>query len=250
MLYETSLLEAFRQFVARDADRLEYFFLAEDPKYAVHSSLSHMMGVIRDKIARAKNRFFVRRGQLLSEELFRALKAARRPVCLFATSFSLKAFLEDMKLKNRALRLFKRSRILTTGGFKGRTREVSRAGMCRMVNRILGVDANHCLSEYGMTELSSQFYEANRVRRGKSPRYFQGPAWTRCAAVSPVTGRALPAGSKGLLRVWDLANRGSVCAVQTEDLVIARENGFSWVGRAPDAVLRGCSLSYEELFHG
>jgi hypothetical protein len=45
-----------------------------------------------------------------------------------------------------------------------------------------------------------------------------------------------------LLRVIDLANIGSVMAVQTEDLAARRGDGFELLGRAASAEPRGCSL--------
>jgi hypothetical protein len=50
----------------------------------------------------------------------------------------------------------------------------------------------------------------------------------------------------GLLRIDDLANIGSVCAVQTSDLAQRCEGGIVLLGRAPGAVARGCSLAVEE----
>ena len=47
----------------------------------------------------------------------------------------------------------------------------------------------------------------------------------------------------------DLANLNSVVAVQTEDMGVAHPGGgFTLLGRAPGAVLRGCSLTAEDLF--
>jgi hypothetical protein len=45
-----------------------------------------------------------------------------------------------------------------------------------------------------------------------------------------------------LLRVFDLANVRSVMAVQTEDLVVRRGEGFELLGRLPRAEAKGCSL--------
>ena len=53
--------------------------------------------------------------------------------------------------------------------------------------------------------------------------------------------------NRSMLRHYDLANRGSVMAVETEDLGRAKGEGFELLGRAPGAVIRGCSLAYESL---
>ena len=49
-------------------------------------------------------------------------------------------------------------------------------------------------------------------------------------------------GETGLLQVFDLANVWSVLAIQTEDLVVRRGDGFELLGRAAQAEPRGCSL--------
>ena len=57
----------------------------------------------------------------------------------------------------------------------------------------------------------------------------------------PVQGDAV-----GLLRIDDLANLDSVCAIQTSDLAQRCEDGVIVLGRAPDAVARGCSLAVDQ----
>ena len=76
------------------------------------------------------------------------------------------------------------------------------------------------------------------------------PHWARTAVVDPETLEELPAGQTGLLKHIDLANRGSVIAIQTEDLGHTAEAGFEIVGRAPAAEARGCSLALDQLLRG
>ncbi len=74
-----------------------------------------------------------------------------------------------------------------------------------------------------------------------------GPAWTRTLVMDVLTGREAKKGKVGVLRHFDLANRGSVMAIQTEDLGRATGEGFELMGRARGSDLRGCSLTYEEF---
>jgi hypothetical protein len=92
-----------------------------------------------------------------------------------------------------------------------------------------------------MSELSSQAYDTtpHQLERG---RVFRFPPWARVQVISPETGREVPEGETGLLRIWDLANVWSVLAIQTEDMAVRRGNGFELVGRAVQAEPRGCSL--------
>ena len=138
------------------------------------------------------------------------------------------------------------SRIMQTGGFKGRSREVDPTQMRVLLSERYGVAETHIVSEYGMTELSSQMYEtclvdslAGRVRT----RRYAAPWWVRVTPVDPIT---LEPSSEGILRIEDCANLDSVAAIQTADRARLLADGFELLGRDPNAVPRGCSLAIEE----
>jgi len=106
------------------------------------------------------------------------------------------------------------------------------------------------VNEYGMTEMGSQFYD-NTLKNHHlgiiEPRYKVIPPWVRTVVVDPETFQEAPVGTLGLLRHYDLANWGSVMAIQTEDVGCLIGEGFEIVGRAKGAEARGCSLAMEEL---
>ncbi|HTI72174.1 MAG TPA: acyl-protein synthetase, partial [Candidatus Limnocylindria bacterium] len=104
----------------------------------------------------------------------------------------------------------------------------------------LGIVAQNVVSEYGMSELSSQAYETRDA--AGTPSGYQFPPWVRIRLVSPESGREVPDGQPGLLQILDLANVWSVAAVQTGDLAIKSEGSFKLLGRAPKSEVRGCSL--------
>ena len=99
--------------------------------------------------------------------------------------------------------------------------------------------------------MCSQFYDnvlRDRVIHGEvRPRHKVGPPWVRTQAVDPETLEPLPPGEVGILRHYDLANLGSVLAVQTEDLGREVEGGFVVLGRASGAPPRGCSIATDML---
>jgi len=99
--------------------------------------------------------------------------------------------------------------------------------------------------EYGMTELTSQFYTG--VLRGGDADVFVGPPWLKARILDPVTLREAPAGKPGLVAVFDLANLGSAVHLLVEDVGIAGGGGLRLLGRACGAELRGCSLTVETL---
>jgi hypothetical protein len=130
--------------------------------------------------------------------------------------------------------------VFETGGYKGRSREIDKRELRRLLERRLGVPATNIVSEYGMSELSSQAYDGQVGASGE--RAFQFPPWARAEVISLETDEPADEGETGLLRVYDLANVGSVMAIQTEDLALRRGRGFELLGRASESQPRGCSL--------
>jgi acyl-CoA synthetase (AMP-forming)/AMP-acid ligase II len=117
------------------------------------------------------------------------------------------------------------------------------------------VPESNIVQEYGMTELSSQCYEttlrASVLKQNTiTPRRLWVPGWVRVRTIDPDTLGALPNGRVGLLRIDDLANVGSVCAIQTSDLARIDSHGLTVLGRAPDSVARGCSIAVDAWLGG
>jgi hypothetical protein len=200
-----------------------------------------MMDLVNRRFAKNRGRFYVERATPRFDALLKDLRRPRKKVLLLATAFALKAFLDHMARDRIRLVLPAGSRLMETGGFKGRVTEISKPSLYRLCARRLGIRRTHCVGEYGMTELSSQYYS-----RARGP--FVGPAWLRAVVVDPRDGQECPRGRAGLLKHVDLANLGSVMAVQTEDLGRAEPGGgFELLGRAKDSQARGCSLTYERF---
>ena len=171
-----------------------------------------------------------------ADHLTRVLDTSERTVVI-GTSF---AFVHaEEALGTRRFCLPPGSRVMQTGGFKGRSREVEKSELQAALAARYGVPEDAILGEYGMTELSSQAYEVTEGRR----HYRFGP-WVRVGIVDPVT--LEPTDGEGLLRIDDPANLDSCCMIQTADRARRVGDGFELLGRARGAVARGCSLAVEE----
>ena len=226
-LYEVSLLAGFDAALPTRPAKL--WALMPEPSASPNSSLSHMLGAL------SAERFFWDNDAVLSE----ALLTLTEPVTLFGTAF---AFVQLFDGTDQNWQLPAGSIVIETGGFKGRTREVPREELYGLFTARLGVPARQCFSEYGMSEMASQFYG-----QGLDP-VKRGPHWVRTRTIDPATGKDTPTGTPGLLRHYDLANFNSVLALQTQDLGTLTPGGFVLHGRAADAEVRGCSLTVEELW--
>ena len=186
----------------------------------------------------------------LSEACAAAERAAV-PAVVMGASFAFVKLLDA--LGDQRLPLPARSRIMHTGGFKGRSREVAPDELLRRMATTFAIPPHAVVGEYGMTELSSQLYEGTwRAAQGlatPSARHgvFVAPPWLRAAAVDPETLVPLPEGEIGILRFEDLANVDSALVVQTADRGRCRGSTVELLGRLAGAPPRGCSLAVEEL---
>ena len=226
-LYEISLRAGFA--AAFPGRPRPLWALMPGPDAAPHSSLSHMLGALDAE------RFFWNDDAALTV----ALAHIGEPVALFGTAF---AFVQLFDGTAQRWHLPVGSLVIETGGFKGRTREVPREELYALFETRLGIPMENCHSEYGMSEMASQFYG-----RGLDPLK-RGPHWVRTRAIDPETGEDAAPGTPGLLRHYDLANWNSVQALQTQDGGLLTPDGFVLHGRATDAEVRGCSLTVEELW--
>jgi hypothetical protein len=158
------------------------------------------------------------------------------PVLLLGTAFAfMNIFDQGVRIKLPA-----GSRAMETGGYKGRSREVSKRELYRLFQERFSID--YVINEYGMTELSTQFYDEKPGSDVKDV-----PHWARVLVIDPHTGKQALPGERGLIRIFDLANLWSAMCVQTEDLGVAGGDGFEILGRAAGAEVRGCSLNAEIL---
>jgi len=185
-----------------------------------------------------------------------AARAAERAQTLLvlATSFALVGLLDA--LQGRTLPLPADAVVMQTGGFKGKTREIEPSELRAAVARSFAVSQAQIVSEYGMTELTSQLYEATvpgsaleRERHG-APGVYAEPPWLRVVPVDPTSLEPVPSGEVGIARIVDLGNVDSAVAIQTQDRVRRVEGGIMLLGRAEGAPARGCSLAIEEFLAG
>jgi hypothetical protein len=252
-LYHASLLKNFTAYLLPDGLRPRMLILAPPPDLHPASSLSHMLEVVRKAKGGEGSAYFVGETGMDLAGLIRSLReveSQQEPVCLLGTSFAFVHFLDVCLQEGWTFQLPEGSRLMDTGGFKGRSREISRDDLWGLYGKILGIPEVLCINEYGMTEMGSQFYD-NVLRErwlGRSRvRFKEVPPWVRTRILDPTTLDEVPEGQVGLLAHYDLANCGSVLAIETEDLGYRVADGFEVVGRAPGAETRGCSLTVEEL---
>lgn len=267
-LYRENLLPNFSaRLLESPGETLPILCLLPSEETAPDSSLSFMMAEAIRSFGTDSSGFFVgSEGSIESRSFLAALEMAARmggPVLVAGTAFSFVSWTEKALEKGWKINLPHGSRIMETGGYKGRSTELPRAQLYASLTEALGVPEGRIVNEYGMTELLSQFYEpvlslgsgtlagegsetmAGAV--GLDDRFLSSPPWVRTSVLDPMTLGPQTRGQVGILAHFDLANLGSVAAVLTEDLGLHVPGGIRLVGRAPGSEPRGCSLAMEDF---
>ncbi len=263
--YRAAMLRSFAAYCLVNIKKMRLFFLGPTFELFPNSSLGYMFSGIRDEFGDEKSAVFFSPEKADADGLQKTLDEASQenaPVFILGTALALLECLEIFQRRNRKFQLPAGSRILDTGGYKSRRVEIKRPEFQNRLGETFGVPREYLLNEYGMTELSSQFYESrlpgipsrqerpttHALRFTPYALHFP-PPWVRVVAVDPEHLEILPPGEIGLLRIFDLANVDSVMAIQTEDLGRAWQDRLELIGRAAGAELRGCSLLTETIAH-
>jgi hypothetical protein len=250
--YDVGAVAFGRRWLARDLERrVPVVVLGPSPDEAPDSSLVHMCAAFALAFGTeaAVDATFVIKGDVIDAALFDArvayALAEEEPMIVLATSFALVHFLEGMD--EIQFPLPPGSRVMQTGGFKGKSREVDRAELRTEVARVFDIDPRAVVSEYGMTELSSQFYERTLFDADAPEGVYAEPPWARVVPVDPETLAPVAPGEVGIAKIIDLLNVDSAAAVLAQDRVRRVDGGFELLGRAPGAPPRGCSIAIDEI---
>jgi len=251
-LYDAGAKAAARYALFPDRPRMQLVILAPSEGELADSSLSYMLARFVDWFGDERTRYVWPVGDARARTLDELLRTAERraePLALLGTSFAFVHALDA--LADARYRLPAGSRVMQTGGFKGRSREVAPDAMRAWLSETFAIPEDLVVAEYGMTELSCQLYESSLRRavlgEAKGPRRLWAPGFARVSVVDPESLLPVEDAQPGLVRIDDLTNLDSVSAIQTADLGSLDAHGLHLLGRATGAVARGCSITADEL---
>lgn len=246
-VWQRSMLDNFRARFMRGRDRIRMGILFPDDGELPNSSLAHYLSLARRACGTPDSQGFIDAGGLDLDGLLAALaraEAGGEPYALLGASYSFVPVLDALAAQGRRFALPEGSLILDTGGFKGQSRELAPDAFYDALSAAFGVPRASCINMYGMTELSSQFYDdGNAV----CPSVKSGPHWVRSRVVDPLTGADLPDGERGVLVHHDLAHFNCVSAILTEDAGEIVPGGFLLLGRVDGEASKGCSVAVAEF---
>lgn len=246
-VYDRSMSANFRQGFMAGHERLRMGILFPTEPMMPNSSLAHYLALALGEFGAPGSRYFVGPMGLETDALIAFLRRAQQghePVGLLGASFSFVHLMDALAQRGESFQMPSGSRLLDTGGFKGQSREMPMDTFYQRLSVALGIGRGDCINMYGMTELSTQFYDRGNA---SVPSVKRGPPWIRSRVLDPVTGLSVPQGERGILAHCDLGNFNSVTTVLTEDVGIAVDDGFLLLGRAEGAQAKGCSVAVDEF---
>ena len=251
-VYDASMIANFRRRVMQGQDRIRMGILFPTEEAMPNSSLAHYLALAVREFGTADSHYLVHEDGIDTMRAIIELAHAEQtgePYALLGASYSFVHLMDTLKETDEIGFLPAGSRIMDTGGFKGQSRELALDDFYKQLSSTFGVTRSQCINMYGMTELSTQFYD-----RGNEtcPSVKSGPHWIRTRVVNPLTNDEVPPGDKGILAHCDLAHFNVVSTILTEDAGIKieggeTEDGFLLLGRADGAEAQGCSMAVEEF---
>ena len=248
-LYDASMLAAFQQHImgGNELEVIKMIVLFPTKQQLPHSSLAHYLHLAVQYFGTDDSSYAVNEQGVDVERVVKLLESAEQagePVLLIGATFSFVHLLEQLQYLGRSFQLPTGSKLMDTGGTKGRSREVEQEQLYSECVELLGITRSGCSNMYGMTELSTQYYETSHDKPGQK----FGPPWIATRVVNPLTGKELPVGEVGVIVHCDLGNVNSVTTILTDDLgYMTEDGGILLLGRAQGAAAKGCSLVMEEF---
>ncbi|MFT5486770.1 MAG: hypothetical protein ACI9JL_001843 [Paracoccaceae bacterium] len=246
-VYDASMIRGFKQYFMPDRDRIDMSILFPTEGVMPNSSLAHYLALALAHFGTSDSGYAMQGDGIAFDQLFDTLDRAQAtgtPYALLGASYSYVPLLDEMQHRGLSFSLPAGSRLFDTGGFKGQSRELGLDDFYDQLSAGFGVPREKCTNMYGMTELSTQFYD-----RGNAvcPSVKSGPHWIRSRVINPLTGEDVPFGETGVLVHCDLAHFNIVSTILTEDAGVETDDGFVLLGRADGAEAKGCSMAVEEF---
>ncbi|WP_265416560.1 LuxE/PaaK family acyltransferase [Alkalihalobacillus deserti] len=250
-VYDLSMKTHFKPYILPDLEKIKMFVLFPEENQMPNSSLAHYLHIAEKTFGTDDSMYVFSKDGFQVENLIEELQLAEKkdePVLLIGATFSFIHLLDECKSKNLQFRLPAKSRIMDTGGAKGRSREIDPIEFKKEMSDLFTIPIEMSVNMYGMTELSSQFYDRNLSEDGKgNSTKKQAPHWVKTIILDIERMEEKTLGEKGIIVHYDLANLNSVMGILTEDIGIKEEDGFYLLGRAEGAEAKGCSLAVEQF---
>jgi len=156
------------------------------------------------------------------------------PLAILGATHGLDYFMDACLQAGVSFRLPAGSRIMDSGGFMGRYAATPPEQFFTNCEKVFGVARQYCVNAFWLCESSTVYFDsvlADAINLGSRERCKIPPPWTRVQIVDPLTFRQVNRGETGLIRLFDLSNRGMAAVVQTDKMGYEVADGFEVVGK-------------------
>lgn len=246
-VYDASMIKNFGHRVMQNLDHIRMGIVFPTEEAMPNSSLAHYLAVAVREFGTEESHYLINANGFDTMRLIVELAHAEQtgePYALLGASYSFVNLMDELDQMGEIGLLPAGSTIMDTGGFKGQSREMAGDEFYGRLSSKFGVPRDRCINMYGMTELSTQFYDWGNEQ---SPSVKSGPHWIKSRVINPLTYEEVPHGEKGVLVHCDLAHFNVVSTILTEDAGIEVDGGFLLLGRADGVEAKGCSMAVEEF---
>ncbi len=228
-----------KEFVFPDVERMKIMLLVPSPRVAPGMPMAYGLEQAKNEFGTADSKYYITPNGLEVSELVADLKEAEEkgdPVCLMGATSGFVFFYNHCREQGIRFTLPPGSRVCDGGGYQGTFGECSRERFYEVVKDLFGIPVHYCVNTLGMGESGTNYFD-NVLRdhlRGlpAGERYKCDLPWTRTTVVGFRTGQRMPRGELGLIRHYDLTNRATVLAVQTDNIGYETDQGFEILGRS------------------
>jgi len=230
-------LEAARRYLFPDILRMKMLFFVPLPRMAPGMVMANGLERFRQEFGEIGSRFLISFTGLDLKGFVKELRAAEQsgqPLAILGATHGLDYFLDACLNSGVRFRLPAGSRIMDSGGFMGRYAATPPEQFFYNCEKVFGLSRQYCLNALWICESSTVYFDnvlTAACGDGTGERCKVALPWTRVRIVDPLTFRRVEPGKPGLIRLYDLSNRGMAAVVQTDKMGYETGDGFEVIGK-------------------
>lgn len=234
-------LTAARRYLFPDTVQMKMLFFVPQPRMAPGMVMASGLERFRTEFGESGSRFLISFSGLDLRGFVKDLQLAERcgaPVAILGATHGLDYFMDACLKAGVSFRLPVGSRIMDSGGFMGRYAATPPEQFFHKCECVFGVSRQFCVNALWICESSTIYFDAvlaDACSNGSGERRKMLLPWTRLQIVDPLTFTRVQPGATGLIRLFDLSNRGMAAVVQTDKVGYETADGFEIIGKLDKA---------------
>lgn len=230
-------IETARRYLFPDTSAMKMLFFVPLPRMAPGMVIASGLERFRQEFGAIGSRFLISFTGLDLKGFVKDLRVAEQsgqPLTILGATHGLDYFMAACLKAGIGFRLPVGSRIMDSGGFMGRYVATPPEQFFLNCERVFGISRNYCVNALWICESSTVYFDAllaDTVAGEAGERRKIPPPWTRVLIVDSLTFRRVKPGETGLIRLYDLTNRGMAAVVQTDKMGYETGDGFEIIGK-------------------